>query len=208
VTGLRERKKLETRQLISETAVRLFNERGFEAVTVDEIAEAANVSKKTVFNYFPTKEDLVFDRLGKRHDEMRRAVRERTAGQSLVESFRQGMLNFLRHLREQPEYRSSGVYALIRSSPTLERRARELHHQNIRLVAAELAAITGTDEHDPVPLVVAQSLLGAHHTLFRETHRLLAQGRAPAVVAELMEPQVFRVFDLLAGGIGDYARID
>ena len=61
--GLRERKKLQTRELIAETARRLFAERGFEAVTVAEVARAADVAEKTVFNYFPTKEDLVYWRL-------------------------------------------------------------------------------------------------------------------------------------------------
>ena len=61
MNGLRERKKAETRQAISDTATRLFEARGFEAVTVAEIAAAANVSAKTVFNYFPAKEDLFFD---------------------------------------------------------------------------------------------------------------------------------------------------
>ena len=58
-TGLRERKKQQTRQLLAETARRLFAERGFENVSIVEIARAADVSEATVFNYFPTKEDLV-----------------------------------------------------------------------------------------------------------------------------------------------------
>ena len=68
--GLRERKKEQTRQLIAETARRLFGERGFERVTVAEIARAAEVSEQTVFNYFPTKEDLVYWRLQSFEDEL------------------------------------------------------------------------------------------------------------------------------------------
>src|SRR5436853_609935 len=60
--GLRERKKRKTRESIANAAARLFTERGFEVVTVAEVARAAEVSEQTVFNYFPTKEDLVFDR--------------------------------------------------------------------------------------------------------------------------------------------------
>ncbi|HVD58038.1 MAG TPA: helix-turn-helix domain-containing protein, partial [Thermoleophilaceae bacterium] len=70
VPGLRERKKQETRQLIADTARRLFTERSFDAVPVAEVARAANVSEKTVFNYFPTKEDLVYSRLEAFEDEL------------------------------------------------------------------------------------------------------------------------------------------
>src|SRR3954467_12797148 len=78
--GLRELKKQRTRELIAETARRLFAERGFERVTVAEIARAAEVSEQTVFNYFPTKEDLVYWRLEAFEDELLSAVRERAAG--------------------------------------------------------------------------------------------------------------------------------
>ena len=75
--GLRERKKLQTRQLIAETARALFTERGFEHVTVSEIARTADVSEKTVFNYFPTKEDLVYWRLESFEEGLLAAVRDR-----------------------------------------------------------------------------------------------------------------------------------
>ena len=80
MSGLRERKKQQTREAIAETARALFVERGFEAVRVAEVAEAADVSQKTVFNYFPTKEDLVFWRLEAFEEEILGAVRERADG--------------------------------------------------------------------------------------------------------------------------------
>jgi AcrR family transcriptional regulator len=209
VTGLRERKKMETRQHIADTAAKLFGERGFEAVTVDEVAEAATVSKKTVFNYFPTKEDLVFDRAEERNEDLLRTVRDRPTGQPLTEAFRDRMLRYLDHLRTQPHlFQRGSVGDLINSSPALQRRAREMHHQSVRIVAAELAKVTGSPATDPVGLVVAQSLLGAHHMLFREVQRLLAEGCTPAQAANAVEPDAYRVFDLLAGGIKDYARND
>ena len=79
LTGLRERKKRQTRQAIAETAMRLFAERGFEAVTVNEIAEAAGVAKATLFTYFPTKESLVLD-AGGLDDDVAKAVAGAAAG--------------------------------------------------------------------------------------------------------------------------------
>src|SRR3954454_13722776 len=86
-TGLRERKKQQTRELIAETARRLFGERGFEAVTVAEIARAADVSTQTVFNYFSTKEDLVYWRLQSFEAELLDTVRDRATGESALAAF-------------------------------------------------------------------------------------------------------------------------
>src|ERR671925_604506 len=85
--GLRERKKQQTRQLIAETARRLFTERGFERVTVAEIARAADVSEQTVFNYFPTKEDLVYWRLESFEQDLLAAVRDREPGEPVLAAF-------------------------------------------------------------------------------------------------------------------------
>src|SRR3954451_11567663 len=90
--GLRERKKLATRQLIAETARRLFAERGFDRVPVAEIARAAEVAEKTVFNYFPTKEDLVYWRLGSFEEELLAAVGARAPGEPAVTAFRRFLL--------------------------------------------------------------------------------------------------------------------
>src|ERR671922_2428172 len=87
MAGLRERKKQQTRELIAGTARRLFTERGFERVTVAEIARTADVSEQTVFNYFPTKEDLVYWRLESFEDEMLSTIREREPGESVLQAF-------------------------------------------------------------------------------------------------------------------------
>src|SRR5512132_3041108 len=90
--GLRERKKQRTRELIAETARRLFSERGFERITVAEIARAAEVSEQTVFNYFGTKEDLVFWRLESFEAELLATIRERAPGESVLAAFRRFVL--------------------------------------------------------------------------------------------------------------------
>src|SRR5437879_13388402 len=85
--GLRERKKQRTRELIAGTARRLFIERGFEEVPVAEIARVAEVSEATVFNYFPTKEDLLYSRLEAFEQELLSSIREREAGESVLSAF-------------------------------------------------------------------------------------------------------------------------
>jgi AcrR family transcriptional regulator len=86
--GLRERKKAGTRRAISDVATRLFMERGFDAVTVAEVADAADVSVKTVFNYFGSKEDLFLDREAEIRAEVVDAITDRPAGTSVVTAFR------------------------------------------------------------------------------------------------------------------------
>ena len=90
--GLRERKKEQTRQAIAETARRLFAERGFDAVTVADVARAADVSQGTVFNYFPTKEDLFYGQMEDFEATLVEAVRDRGRGESVLEAFRRVML--------------------------------------------------------------------------------------------------------------------
>ncbi|MET9700224.1 TetR family transcriptional regulator [Streptomyces sp. NPDC006529] len=86
VTGLREAKKQRTRQQLAATALELFLERGFDAVSVADVAAAAEVSKPTLFRYFPSKEDLLLDRFADHQDEAARVVRERPSGQTPVEA--------------------------------------------------------------------------------------------------------------------------
>src|SRR3954454_3146606 len=95
VTGLRERKKQQTREQIARVAMKLFLKRGFDAVTVAEVADAAGVSEKTVFNYFPAKEDLVFPAGGERFAALLERIRSRPAGASVVQPFRAATHEFL-----------------------------------------------------------------------------------------------------------------
>src|SRR3954462_15801249 len=96
--GLRERKKRETRERIGEAGRKLFVQRGFDRVPVAEVARAADVSEKTVFNYFPRKEDLVYWRMESLEEELLDAVRRREPGESIIAAFerfilgRRGML--------------------------------------------------------------------------------------------------------------------
>ena len=90
--GLRERKKQQTRQHLADTARRLFAERTFESVTVADVANAAGVSEATVFNYFRTKEDLFYVGLEAFENQLLSSIRDRPAGESILEAFRRFVL--------------------------------------------------------------------------------------------------------------------
>ncbi|WP_084468877.1 TetR/AcrR family transcriptional regulator [Nocardiopsis trehalosi] len=93
--GLRERKKRRTRQAISDAAIALFLESGFDRVPVAAVAAAAEVSKPTLFAYFPTKEDLVLHRIADHETEAARVVRARAAGESPLAALRRHLLDAL-----------------------------------------------------------------------------------------------------------------
>src|ERR671934_1284270 len=128
-TGLRERKKQRTRELIAETARRLFLERGFDHVPVAEIARAADVSEKTVFNYFPRKEDLVYWRLQSFEEELIAAVRDRALGESVLDAFAGFVLRqrgLLAHPDPEAAERLARLTRMITESPAPPARGREI----------------------------------------------------------------------------------
>src|SRR6266571_4233345 len=120
--GLRERKKARTRRHISETARRLFGDRGFEAVTVAEVAAAAEVAEATVFNYFPTKEDLFYSGLEAFEEALLSAIRERQPGESVLAAFGRFVLEprgLLAAKDEDEVEHLAGITRVITESPAL-----------------------------------------------------------------------------------------
>ncbi len=177
--GLRERKKLRTRQLIAETARRLFVERGFDAVSVAAVARAAEVSEATVFNYFPTKEDLVYQGMEAFETELLAAVRDRPAGESVVAAFARFVLKPRGFLAAQDEHSARflvGVARMIAASPALLAREREILARYTASLAAVIAEDTGTGPDDLRPWVVAHALIGTHQSLIQFVRRRLADG--------------------------------
>ncbi len=127
--GLRERKKQRTRLLIVETAHRLFAEHGFEAVSVAEIAREAEVSEATVFNYFPTKEDLVYQGMEAFEDQLLTAIRERPVGESVIDAFGRFVTQprgFLAAQDESSRQALLGASRMIAASPALLVRERHI----------------------------------------------------------------------------------
>jgi AcrR family transcriptional regulator len=210
--GLRERKKEQTRRLIADTARRLFAERGFDAVTVTEVAREADVAPKTVFNYFPTKEDLFYSRLEAFEEELLAAVRERQPGESAIAAFREFLLSqggvltikggdgdgeATRQLRT--------VTRVITESPALLARERQVISRYEEALASLLAEETGATAHAVEPRAAANALLGVHRALIAYVReRALAGARATEIRREV-RAEARRAFAELERGLGDYA---
>jgi AcrR family transcriptional regulator len=173
---LRESKKRETRQRISDVATGLFCARGFDAVTIDEIAVAANVSKMTVFNYFARKEDLMLDR----EDDLkllfvREALRQRPKGQSPTDALHQ----LVDRLREE-KYPYARVdsqtlvawWRVVTASPSLKARLRELGDEAVDGLAVEL----GGANPDGVARLIAGMIVLTWRTAHAEAIRVFERG--------------------------------
>lgn len=195
---LRESKKRETRQRISDVATALFFARGFEAVTVDEIAVEANVSKVTVFNYFARKEELFLDR----EDDLklgfvREALTRRPKGRPLLEVLR-GVVDTLRE-EKHPFVRFSsqtiGWWRVVAASPSLQARLRELWDEAIEGIASALA---GTSP-DSLARLVAGVIVLTFRTAHSEALRVCEHGGSAKRASALFNELLARGFEAASG---------
>ena len=204
--GLRERKKQETRRIIFEAAQKLFRERGFDAVSVAEIARAADVSEVTVFNYFPTKEDLFYGGMTAFEDSLLDAVRSRRRGEPASKAFRRALFDTADALRSKQR---GDVIAeaskVITASPSLLAREREISERYTRLLAELLATETGASPDEVEPMGVASALMGAHRAAVAYVRKEVLAGRRGTALAEGYKAQVTRAFAWLERGLGTYA---
>jgi AcrR family transcriptional regulator len=204
--GLRERKKQQMRETIRQTALRLFAERGFEAVTVTEVAREPNVSQATVFNYFPTKEDLFYQRMEVFEDGLLRAVRGRRPGQSVLAAFRDFVLTVSGVLAEDQATEQVATFArIVLESPALLEREQQIFSRYTQSLAALLAEETETPGDDIQPWVVANALIGVHRALLEYVRRGSQAGRSNPDLSRDVHLQGERAFALLERGFGDYA---
>ncbi len=169
----RTRKRLQTRQTISDVATRLFFERGFDRVTIDEIATAADVGRMTVFNHFPRKEDMFFDREGEIRDTAFAAIRERDAGTSPVQALR--ILAYrLIEAPDPPFPLFCGTDQFVETalaSESLKARARQMRDDFVRALATTLADSVGC-AHDDANAHLAAGLIAAAWTVaFLQAHQ-------------------------------------
>lgn len=204
--GLRESKKHETRQLISDCATTLFIEQGFEQTTITEIAAAARVAKKTVTNYFARKEDLALDHHEAFTQGLARAVAERAPGEepyaALGRTFRAALL------AHDPVVGFTGpAFArMVADSPTLISRLRELHDQREEALAAALSAAAP----DPVPAIAPRAaaalIAAADRLLFRRIQELTLAGCTDEEIEAVLIPETDHVNALLTAALDPFTN--
>ncbi len=195
--GLRETKKVRTRNEIASTAMSLFVRRGFDHVTVAEVAAAAGVSEKTVFNYFPTKEDLFFDELPEREAALLEAVRRRAPGESVTST--------LHHLQARDCARLSSpqfaIFArIIDESPDLQNKEVEVMARMTDSLAGVIADELGVPAIEAK--IAANMLVGVHWELFRGARTQALAGRVGPAAARRLRADLDRAYALLEHGLG------
>jgi len=204
--GLRERKKQKTRQAIFDTARRLFGERRFEDVTVAEIARAADVSEVTVFNYFPTKEDLFYGGMQFFEEDLLEAVRSRPRGESAIRAFRRRLLQGTEALGSKERVAAiTQAGDTVAASPSLVAREREIVERYTQRLAELLAADTRSEPGDVEPMAAAAAMMGAHRAMVDYVRRRVSAGRKGPALVEDARAQIRRGFARLERGLDGYA---
>ncbi|WP_037068818.1 TetR/AcrR family transcriptional regulator [Pseudonocardia acaciae] len=195
--ALRERKKAQTRRRISDVATGLFLARGFDRVSVAEVAEAADVSKMTVFNYFPRKEDLMFDRFPEMVELVTAAVRGRQEGEPPVSAIHRMLRDLVDrdHPLGGPRDGDRPFLRTVQDSPALLARAREFRDE----LTTVLTDLTGGDHraHLTAALTVA-----AWQSVFTTSTRRLLAGAPPADLARDHLARLDEAFEAVAHATG------
>jgi AcrR family transcriptional regulator len=205
--SLRERKKQRTRQAIAAAAFEMFAERGFDAVTVAAVARRADVSEATVFNYFPTKEDLVYGRLEEFEAALVRTVRERAPEQSITAAIggvlvEQGGL--LGAGDAESHARLATVNRIIADSPSLLARERQIYDRYTRTLAALIAEQRAADPDDLESWVVANAIIGVQRGLVEYVRRNVLAGRTGSSLARRVRAEAQRALAVLDRGLAGY----
>jgi len=204
VEGLRERKRRAARETIAAAARRLFAERGFDAVTVSQVAAAAEVSEKTVFNYFPTKEDLAFAGREEGVARLVTDITERPSGTSVLDVFRALTATVLDAFVAPGDESLLTVAKIIRDSPALQQRLTVGWESGAAAITTAVAETSGATDGDLVPSIVARSLWFTHRSIFLlALQGLLAEEDREQLVVRL-RAAADRAYDQLADGLQSY----
>lgn len=189
-----------TRRKISDVATVLFLERGFDTVTVADVARQAGVSSVTVFKHFPRKEDLLFDRVEDAVEILRAAVRDRGAGVDALTSLREAAFRLVdeRHALSGVKAGSIPFYRTVAGSPALIARAREIAAELEQILAADLEADA---EFDGDPTLFAALFIAGYATVLTGTARRVIAADAPDPVVDDHRARLTALFDALRSGL-------
>lgn len=207
VPGVRERHKRRMREAISAAATELFLERGYDAVTVADVARRAGVSVATVFNYFDTKEDLFFDEAAPLLESLVEAVRRCPAGDSILRALEEQVVCQLTAGR--PESDAAEVtrfHAAVIDSPDLQRREQHLQLQRRQALAAALADALGTGTPSLAADIAAAQYLAAESVIGAELRTRLLAGQPLANALAELAPLTAEVFATLHSGLGPLVK--
>jgi AcrR family transcriptional regulator len=175
--SLRERKKIRTRRQIADAAAALFAAKGYDAVTVAEIARLAEVSEQTVYNFFPSKEQLVLDEDAAFHTFLVGLVRDRPAGTPLADAVRTGAHRFLDDLRRRPKGAAAGTLPyLINTSAALRRAWLEALDRYAGAIADILLEDGDDAPSSPVAKVLAFAIVAVFHVIIDEIGQGMKRG--------------------------------
>ncbi len=206
--GLRERKKRLTRQQISDVATTLFLVRGFEHVTVAEVADFAGVSEKTVYNYFPTKESLVFDEADDAQVRLARALRERELGESPTRAMLRALTEDAARLEELPEESHLLLplfVDMIATTPALRAAWLELQDRLVEVARAELAHHADLDPREPEPAIAARAIVGLTDIMMQSHVRHIEDGLRRRELSEAVSEDLERAARLLDTGLWSFS---
>ena len=193
--GLRERKKQKTRETIVTVALELFAQRGYEQTTVGEIAEAAEVSPRTIFSYFQSKEDILFWDLPDLQERLAKALRERPEGATALDALREFILGSL-----VPDESDMVRRCVVDQDETLRRNKRARWAPLEQLVVEAIAEDLNAGADDIRPQIVAASLIAAFDAVHEQA------GEAQSVSPEQALAVLDDVMDFLRGGLDALRR--
>ncbi len=210
--GLRERKKRITRQLISDTATAMFLEKGFEEVRVADVASACNVSEKTVYNYFPTKESLLFDRFEDMEAQVRVALGPGAAPISPVEAAVAMIAADLRRTfdgwddADQPfdPTMIRRFSELVDHTPALRAALREMMERMVGVASEAMAARAGVNPDDPEPQIAANAIIGLWRVMYVAMLRHADGTRTPSEIRQAVTSEVRRAARLIDTGLWSF----
>ncbi|MGC2167727.1 MAG: TetR family transcriptional regulator [Acidimicrobiales bacterium] len=212
--GLRERKKAIMRELISNTATLMFLERGFDEVKVSEIAAACEVSEKTIYNYFPTKESLVLDREEESALELRKALGPDGEFASPVEAMvgvlRRELENFVTYLSttDMASFPQIADFNdLIDSTPSLKAARADMIERLAQIAAESMAERAGVDPSDPEPQIAADALTSLWRIFYRAIVKYSVEDLSMDALRESVMGDVERAARLLDTGLWSFGTV-